>query len=58
MAILSNMYRNWRWRKHRDYLKFDTDEQRLQNCPDDIKEEHWKILVEYFSSEEFKVTSN
>lgn len=58
MTTLSKMYRNWRCRKHQDYLKFNTEVQWLQNCPDDVKEEDWKPIVEYFGLEKFKVTSN
>lgn len=49
------MYRGWRHRKHLHYKKFATDEERLQNCPDDITESDWASLVEYFGSEPFKV---
>nr|CAD1837451.1 unnamed protein product [Ananas comosus var. bracteatus] len=50
----NHMYREWRHRKHLHYKQFETDEQRLQNCPDDITESDWASLVEYFGSEPFK----
>ncbi|OAY81177.1 hypothetical protein ACMD2_23538 [Ananas comosus] len=36
--------------------KYDglADEERLQNCPNDISESDWASLVEYFGSEQFK----
>ncbi|OAY80181.1 hypothetical protein ACMD2_15966 [Ananas comosus] len=54
MYNFNHMYRDWRHRKHLHYNQFLTDEERLQNCPDDIIESDWASLVEYFGSVPFK----
>lgn len=55
MDHLKKMYREWRHRLHRYYLRFNSDEERLNKVPENVTDNDWRYLVEYFGSEEFKV---
>ncbi|XP_057955944.1 uncharacterized protein LOC131149492 isoform X2 [Malania oleifera] len=58
MEQMQRQYRNWRselYRKH--YLKYNTDEERLQNIPPYRSEADWQYLVTYFGSDEYKAIS-
>jgi hypothetical protein len=43
-------YRYHRTRLHSHYKKFETNEQALENKPDEVDEDDWIYLVNYFSS--------
>ncbi|KAL8150534.1 hypothetical protein V2J09_020342 [Rumex salicifolius] len=48
-------YRAWRSDLRRSYFsKYDTYDEQLAHRPPYVKEEHWKWLVDYWSSEKFK----
>nr|CAD1820395.1 unnamed protein product [Ananas comosus var. bracteatus] len=51
---LKKMYRDWRYRLHLYYLRFESDEDRLRKVPEFVADSDWAYLVEYFGSEEFK----
>uniref|UniRef100_A0A6V7QRN7 Uncharacterized protein n=1 Tax=Ananas comosus var. bracteatus TaxID=296719 RepID=A0A6V7QRN7_ANACO len=51
---LKKMYREWRHRLHRYYLRFNSDEERLTKVPENVTDNDWRYLVKYFGSEEFK----
>ncbi|WCJ26290.1 hypothetical protein M5689_008120 [Euphorbia peplus] len=45
--MLMGRYRDWRYRlREKHYLKFNTDKERLANCPKQIDPNQWKWLVE------------
>nr|CAD1836432.1 unnamed protein product [Ananas comosus var. bracteatus] len=54
---LKKMYREWRHRLHRYYLRFNSDEERLTKVPENVTDNDWRYLVKYFGSEEFKYLS-
>ncbi|XP_038698633.1 uncharacterized protein LOC119996164 [Tripterygium wilfordii] len=54
---MRRLYRIWKHRLHEMYKRFETDEERLENVPSDVKSEDWKLLIEYFSSEKFQKIS-
>ena len=49
------LYRNHRCRFHKHFSQYKTNEIALEHKPDDLSDEDWKYLVDYFSSLEFKV---
>lgn len=49
------LYRSHRCRLHQHFKQYETNEIALKHIPDDVSEEDWKYLVNYFSSDEFKV---
>jgi len=49
------LYRNHRCRFHKHFSQYKTNEIILEHKPDDLSDEDWKYLVDYFSSPEFKV---
>ncbi|XP_058724266.1 uncharacterized protein LOC131595804 [Vicia villosa] len=51
------LYRNHRCRFHRHFSQYNTNETALEHKPDDISEEDWKYLVDYFSSATYKAIS-
>ncbi|KAF5744017.1 hypothetical protein HS088_TW08G00605 [Tripterygium wilfordii] len=54
---MRRLYRIWKHRLHDTYKRFQTDEERLENVPSDVKSEDWKLLIEYFRSEKFQKIS-
>ncbi|KAK2395419.1 hypothetical protein QL285_057158 [Trifolium repens] len=51
------LYRNHRCRFHRHFNQYKTNEIALEHRPDDVGEDDWKFLVDYFSSPNYKVIS-
>ncbi|WJX89696.1 hypothetical protein P8452_71670 [Trifolium repens] len=51
------LYRNHRCRFHRHLNQYKTNEIALEHRPDDVGEDDWKFLVDYFSSPNYKVIS-
>ncbi|KEH17535.1 hypothetical protein MTR_0009s0330 [Medicago truncatula] len=47
------LYRNHRCRFHKHFSQYKTNEIALEHKPDDLSDEDWKYLVDYFSSPEF-----
>ncbi|XP_010253946.1 PREDICTED: uncharacterized protein LOC104595071 isoform X2 [Nelumbo nucifera] len=68
--VVTEQHKNWvmrklgdRWRAYRNKLKvdyydqFDTNKERIRNCPPDVHLDQWKQLVKYFSSDLFQARS-
>ncbi|RHN82113.1 putative transposase, Ptta/En/Spm, plant [Medicago truncatula] len=51
------LYRNHRCRFRKHFSQYKTNEIALEHKPDDLSDEDWKYLVDYFSSPEFKEIS-
>ncbi|WJX25159.1 hypothetical protein P8452_14226 [Trifolium repens] len=51
------LYRNHRCRFHRHFSQYKTNAIALEHIPDDVREDDWKFLVDYFSSPNYKVIS-
>ncbi|WJX12177.1 hypothetical protein P8452_02701 [Trifolium repens] len=49
------LYRNHRCRFHRHFSQYKTNAIALEHRPDDVGEDDWKFLVDYFSSPNYKV---
>ncbi|KAF7800907.1 uncharacterized protein G2W53_044595 [Senna tora] len=54
---LQRLFRAWKNRLHTHYKMFPTDQERLDNRPTDVTPEDWNWLVEHYSSDTFKVSS-
>ena len=55
LATMQRLYRTWRGRLSDVYKKFQTNEERLANQPEDVTTEDWKYLIDYFGGEAFQV---
>lgn len=57
--MLQTIQSSWRTRKSRikkaHYLAFQTDEERIENRPDEIPLESFKMLLEYWNDESVQV---
>ncbi|WJX34303.1 hypothetical protein P8452_22428 [Trifolium repens] len=51
------LYRNQRCRFHRHFSQYKTNAIALEHRPDDVGEDDWKFLVDYFSSSNYKIIS-
>ncbi|KAK2394908.1 hypothetical protein QL285_056689 [Trifolium repens] len=51
------LYRNHRCRFHRHFSQYKTNMIALEHRPDDVGEDDWKFLLDYFSSPNYKVIS-
>ncbi|KAK2370024.1 hypothetical protein QL285_083111 [Trifolium repens] len=49
------LYRNHRCKFHRHFSQYKTNAIALEHRPDDVGEDDWKFLVDYFSSRNYKV---
>ncbi|MQM19709.1 hypothetical protein Taro_052721, partial [Colocasia esculenta] len=56
--IAGRRYRDVRSTLYRHYQSYATDEDHLQNPPEDINANEWAWLVNYFGSQKFKVISH
>ncbi|XP_020092838.1 uncharacterized protein LOC109713250 [Ananas comosus] len=55
---LRDHFNAWRYRLYRfHYKKYKTDEQRRAHCPNDIDQEDWNWLINYWSDPKFKRVS-
>lgn len=55
LSTMQRLYRCWKNRLHMIYKKYNNDEERMTNIPDDVTPEAWKKLMDHFSSLEFQV---
>ncbi|WMV10921.1 hypothetical protein MTR67_004306 [Solanum verrucosum] len=53
---MKRLFRTWKTRLHAEYLRYNTDEERLSHPPKDVVPEDWEFLIQYFGSQTFKVT--
>ncbi|WJX84039.1 hypothetical protein P8452_66650 [Trifolium repens] len=51
------LYRNHRCRFHQHFSQYKTNAIALEHRPDDVGEDDWKFLLDYFSSPNYKVIS-
>ena len=49
------LYRKWKYSLHMKYMKYSTNEERLQNIPQGLTREGWKLMFAVFSNEEFLI---
>ncbi|XP_059311968.1 uncharacterized protein LOC132063443 isoform X4 [Lycium ferocissimum] len=56
-STMKRLFRTWKTRLHAEYLRYNTDEERLSHPPKDVVREDWEFLIQYFGSEEFKAKS-
>lgn len=54
-STMQRLFRTWKTRLHAEYLRYNTDEERLSHPPKDVMPEDWEFLVQYFGSPTFKV---
>ncbi|RYR31718.1 hypothetical protein Ahy_B01g056596 [Arachis hypogaea] len=57
LAKANICYRSWRSRLREHYELYQTDEERLQNPPNNVLPETWETLVSYFGSPSFQEKS-
>ncbi|CAJ2673382.1 uncharacterized protein LOC123897932 [Trifolium pratense] len=57
LETAKRLYRNHRCRFHQHFSQYNTNEIALKHKPEDISEEDWKFLVDYFSSPDYKAIS-
>ena len=49
-------WKDWKDKLKKDYYNiYDTDEERLANCPERVDPDQWKVLVEFWGSRMAKV---
>ncbi|GFQ06133.1 hypothetical protein PHJA_002757300 [Phtheirospermum japonicum] len=53
---LNRQYRSLRHKLHDHYTKNKDDEKIFKQPPDRITVENWQVLIDYFQSDEFKIT--
>ncbi|GFQ02752.1 phosphoglucan phosphatase dsp4 amyloplastic [Phtheirospermum japonicum] len=53
---LNRQYRSLRHKLHDHYAKNKDDEKIFEQPPDGITVENWQVLIDYFESDEFKIT--
>ena len=54
---MSRSWRDWKGRvKKNGYYAYNTNEERLANCPDGVVAEQWTSLVNMWNLEESKVS--
>nr|CAD1833536.1 unnamed protein product [Ananas comosus var. bracteatus] len=52
---LRNHFNAWRYRLYKfHYKRYKTDEQRRAHCPEDIDQEDWNWLINYWNNPKFK----
>ncbi|WVZ83512.1 hypothetical protein U9M48_030654 [Paspalum notatum var. saurae] len=51
LTIANERYRAWRSTLHATYKCYSTDDLRRKNKPDDVGEEEWEHLIEYFGTD-------
>ncbi|XP_009792327.1 uncharacterized protein LOC107805844 isoform X1 [Nicotiana tabacum] len=56
-STMQRLFRTWKTRLHAEYLRYNTDEERLSHPPKDVMPEDWEFLVQYFGSPTFKAVS-
>lgn len=53
---LRDHFNAWRYRLYKfHYKRYKTDEQRRAHCPEDIDQEDWNWLINYWNDPKFKV---
>ncbi|KAL3529578.1 hypothetical protein ACH5RR_008900, partial [Cinchona calisaya] len=52
---MNSQYRNYRYRLHKTFLKYDTKEEAVKHVPEGVLESDWIWLCDYFTSENFQV---
>lgn len=57
LSTMQRLYRCWKNRLHMIYIKYNNDEERMTNIPDDVTPKAWKKLMDHFSSLEFQKVS-
>lgn len=55
LEAAQRLYRSHRTRLRQHFQIYETNEQALENKPDEVSEEDWVYLVNYFSTPKFKV---
>ncbi|KAL3348570.1 hypothetical protein AABB24_021973 [Solanum stoloniferum] len=56
-STMKRLFRTWKTRLHAEYLRYNTDEERLSHPPKDVVPEDWEFLIQYFGSQTFKAKS-
>lgn len=56
METLDQSWRGFKCRLKRDhYYRYDNYEDRLKSCPENVPEDHFKLLLKYWASTPAKV---
>jgi hypothetical protein len=59
LKIAKEQYRGWRSTLSSTYKAYKTDAARLANVPEDLQQEEWEWMIQYFGTDaKFKVISN
>lgn len=58
LQLANRRYRGWRAKLSKDYSKYDNDEDRRQNRPNEVTEQQWESLIVYFGTDDFKTISD
>ncbi|KAL3533376.1 hypothetical protein ACH5RR_006897 [Cinchona calisaya] len=51
---MNSQYRNYWYRLHKIFLKYNTKEEAIKHVPDGVSESDWIWLCDYFTSEKFQ----
>ncbi|KAF2284747.1 hypothetical protein GH714_029831 [Hevea brasiliensis] len=49
------LYRKWKYKLHLKYLKYSSDDERLQHVPEGLIVDTWKEMFKVFANEDFQV---
>ncbi|XP_057995805.1 uncharacterized protein LOC131175456 isoform X1 [Hevea brasiliensis] len=48
------LYRKWKYKLHLKYLKYSSDDERLQHVPEGLTVDTWKEMFKVFANEDFQ----
>ncbi|KAF2295668.1 hypothetical protein GH714_033531 [Hevea brasiliensis] len=49
------LYRKWKYKLHLKYLKYSSDDERLQHIPEGLTVDTWKEMFKVFANEDFQM---
>ncbi|KAF2291382.1 hypothetical protein GH714_023441 [Hevea brasiliensis] len=49
------LYRKWKYKLHLKYLKYSSDDERLQHVPEGLTVDTWKEMFKVFANEDFQM---
>ncbi|KAF2297996.1 hypothetical protein GH714_006892 [Hevea brasiliensis] len=54
MIQMKMLYRKWKYKLHLKYLKYSSDDERLQHVPEGLTVDTWKEMFKVFANEDFQ----
>lgn len=53
---MKRRYTTWRYNMHKKYLQYESVEEAIENIPENVGEDDWYWLIDWWNNEEFLVS--